>query len=284
LKQKETAREYRRRRSVELMNEGRPLPLIADILGVSRQSICHWRELAQSESGLAMKPPTGRPCKLTDKQLAKLKELLSQGATAQGWCNELWTAKRVAYLIWKQFRVKFSSGNVQRILTKRMGWSAQRPTRQLRGRDDKEIQLWLTEEYPHILDRAQNRHAYLVFIDESGFLLAPLLRRTYAPRGKQPVIKNADPHDRLSVIGAITISPERHHFGFHFHLSEDNVNFHGYSIVPFIDGLRRWIAGPFTRGYRTVPTYSKLSFAVLALPLTHGSPSRLLGRPTDDSS
>jgi hypothetical protein len=127
-----------------------------------------------------------------------------------------------------------------------MGWSAQRPTRQLRGRDDQEIQLWLTEEYPQVLERARNRHAYLVFIDESGFLLAPLLRRTYAPRGKQPVIKNADPHDRLSVIGAITISPERHHFGFHFHLSEDNVNFHGYSIVPFIDGLRRWIAGPFT--------------------------------------
>jgi transposase len=122
----------------------------------------------------------------------------------------------------------------------------QRPTRQLRGRNDQEIQRWLTEEYSRILERAKNRHAHLVFIDESGFLLAPHLRRTYAPRGFQPVIKNADPHGRISVIGAITISPEDYRFGFYVHLLEDNANFHGHSIVPFIDALRRRISGPFT--------------------------------------
>jgi transposase len=228
------------------MNEGRPLRLIAEILGVNRQSLYCWRDLSRSESGLAMKRPTGRPCKLTDQQVAELKELLSRGATAHGWCNDLWTAKRVASLIWKQFRIKYSSGNVQRLLKSRVGWSVQRPTRQLRGRDDQEIQRWLTEDYSRILDRAKHRHAHVVFIDESGFLLAPYLRRTYAPRGRQPVVKSADPHGRISVIGAITISPKRRRYGFHFHLLEDNANFHGYSIVPFIDGLRRWIAGPFT--------------------------------------
>jgi hypothetical protein len=190
--------------------------------------------------------PPGCPYKLTDEQLGELEELLSKGAPAHGWLNDLWTTKRVATVIRRYFGLTLNRQTVCTMLKKRMGWSRQVPTRQFRGRDDVKIERWLTEEYPRILDRAQRRHAYLVFIDESGFMLAPLLRRTFAPRGKQPISKNADPHGKISVIGAMTISPERHNFGFHFHLACDNVNFHGHSIVPFIESLRRCISGPFT--------------------------------------
>ena len=189
---------------------------------------------------------SGRPHKLTDEHLAQLEKLLLKGATTHGWPNELWTAKRVATLIRRHFGVKLCRRSVYTLLARQLRWSLQVPSRQLRGRDDQEIQRWLVEEYPRILARTQRRHASLVFIDESGFMLAPLLRRTYAPRGKRPVSKNADPHGRISVIGAMTISPERHHFGFHFHLAGDNSNFHGYSIVPFVDSLHQEIEGPFT--------------------------------------
>lgn len=97
-----------------------------------------------------------------------------------------------------------------------------------------------------ILDRAYKRHAYIVFVDESGFMLAPLVRRTWALRGCTPVIKVAKPHERISVIGAITISPERRHFGFYFQLSEDNANFYGDSMVQFIEDVYRKIRGPIT--------------------------------------
>jgi transposase len=243
---KETAREFRRRRAATLMQKGWGIPLIAEALGVTPHSVYRWRELAQSENGLALKPLPGRPPKLTDQQIEELKILMSKGATANGWINDLWTTKRVATLIRRRFGAGYDPGQVGRIIKQRMGWSLQRPATQLRSRDDAEIERWLTEEYPRILARARRRHAYLVFIDESGFMLSPLLRRTYAPRGEQPISKCADPHGRISVIGAITISPEQHRFGFQFYLAEDNVNFHGYSIVPFIDTLRRWIGGPFT--------------------------------------
>src|SRR5258708_30066793 len=82
-----------------------------------------------------------------------------------------------------------------------------------------------------ILNRAQKRHAYIVFVDESGFMLAPLLRRTWAPRGCTPIVRISGPHGRISVIGAITISPERRHFSFYFQLSADNANFRGESVV-----------------------------------------------------
>src|SRR5260370_21627268 len=97
-----------------------------------------------------------------------------------------------------------------------------------------------------ILNRARRRHAYIVFVDEAGFMLAPLLRRTWAPRGCSPVVKISEPHGRISVIGAITISPERRHFSFYFQLSADNSNFHGESVMQFIELVRHKVRGPIT--------------------------------------
>src|SRR5258707_3326387 len=41
------------------------------------------------------------------------------------------------------------------------------------------------------------------------FRSEPVIRRTYAPRGKTPVHRIANPHSRISAIGAITISPSQ---------------------------------------------------------------------------
>jgi putative transposase len=103
-----------------------------------------------------------------------------------------------------------------------------------------------------ILARAWKRHAYIVFVDESGFMLGPLRRHTWAPRGCTPVIKITSPHERISVIGAITISPRYKHFGFQFCLSEDNANFHGDGVVRFVDALRRRLRGPMTILWDTI--------------------------------
>ena len=97
-----------------------------------------------------------------------------------------------------------------------------------------------------IPDRARKRHASIIFVDEAGFMLAPLLRRTWAPRGCTPVIKISEPHERISVIGAITISPKQRRFGFYFLLSEDNANFRGESVMQFIEHVRRKIRRPIT--------------------------------------
>jgi hypothetical protein len=99
---------------------------------------------------------------------------------------------------------------------------------------------------PSILNRARKRHAYIVFVDESGFMVAPLLRRTWAPRGCTPIVRISEPHGRISVIGAITISPERRDFSFYFQLSADNANFRGESVVQFIDYVHLKVRGPIT--------------------------------------
>jgi putative transposase len=61
----------------------------------------------------------------------------------------------------------------------------------------------------------------LVFIDESGFLMAPLVRRTLAPEGQTPQLVHRVRHhgrgrDKVSTLAALTISPKNGRLGLYF--------------------------------------------------------------------
>ncbi len=62
----------------------------------------------------------------------------------------------------------------------------------------------------------------IVFLDESGFMLQPVRRRTWAPSGKTPQQDAWDRHDRLSVIGLIGVSPLRHRLSLYFTFQSEN--------------------------------------------------------------
>ena len=81
----------------------------------------------------------------------------------------------------------------------------------------------------------------IVFIDESGFMLQPLVRRTWAPRGKTPVLKSWDRHDRLSVISAITLSPKQRQPGLYFHAQRQNVK--ADNVRWFLQQVRKQVGG-----------------------------------------
>ena len=90
------------------------------------------------------------------------------------------------------------------------------------------------------------RKAHLVFLDESGFMLTPTVRRTLAPRGKTPILKRWDRHDRISAISAVTVSPKRRRLGLYFRLLPDDANAHGEDTVAFLRRLRGHLPGPMT--------------------------------------
>jgi transposase len=101
-------------------------------------------------------------------------------------------------------------------------------------------------ELPKVLRRARRRGAHLVFLDESGFMLTPTVRRSLAPRGETPVLRSWDRHDRISAISAITVSPQRRRVGLYFRLLPDDVNVHGEDVVGFLRELRRQLPVPMT--------------------------------------
>jgi len=163
--------------------------------------------------------------------------LLTEGAKAHGWHNELWTAARVARLIEREFGLDHHPEHVRKVLERRLGWTSQKPRRKARERDDKEVARWVGDEFPRIVREAWRRSAYLVFLDESGFFLTPTVRRTLAPRGKTPVPKSWDRRDRWSAISCVALSPVAGRPGLYSDLLDHNVR--GEDVVTFLAELRR---------------------------------------------
>jgi transposase len=151
------AAEARRLRAAELLAQGRSQAEVAELVGVSRESVR--RLLAQGGvAALRRRRAAGRPPKLSDAQAAQVEQALRQGAKANGFATDLWTLDRVAQVVEHLTGVRLARASVWRLLVGRLGWSLQRPERQARERDEEAIARWVAYEWPRIKKgRAQNR-------------------------------------------------------------------------------------------------------------------------------
>lgn len=93
---------------------------------------------------------------------------------------------------------------------------------------------------------AARRHAALIFIDEAGVLITPLLRRTWAPRGQTPVLaQRGRSRQKVSVIAALGIAPRRTRVRCLFRLAPD-ASIDGRGVRAFVGHLLREVRGPVT--------------------------------------
>jgi transposase len=90
--------------------------------------------------------------------------------------------------------------------------------------------------------KAARLGAHLVFVDESGFLLIPSVRRTWAPRGQTPLLRHRQRRERISVISGLSVSPRRRRCGFYFLLSPENIRHP--EVCAFLRDLLRHLRGP----------------------------------------
>jgi transposase len=82
-----------------------------------------------------------------------------------------------------------------------------------------------------------------VLIDETGLLLDPLVRRSWAVRGHTPVIGGDGGHRRkVSVIGAVSVSPAARRLGLYFATLPDGY-FTAEKVVAFLRNLLRHLRG-----------------------------------------
>jgi hypothetical protein len=105
--------------------------------------------------------------------------------------------------------------------------------------------------------KARDECAHLVLIDETGLLLNPLVRRSWAPRGRTPVIGgDGGQRKKVSVVGAVSVSPRTHRLGLYFANRIDGY-FDAGAVVRFLRHLLRalvgkvivvWDGGPNHRG------------------------------------
>ena len=238
--------ERRRRQAVDAVRQGESPETVARVVGVNRVSVYRWLAAARQPDGLAAKPQLGPAPRLSPEQLRRLDGLLRQGAQEHGWSNRLWTCARIAEVIRRHFGVSLHHDHVGRMLRARLNWTPQKPRRRARERDKQAIEDWKTFTFPHIAEAARHRDAHLVFLDESGYMLTPTVRRTWAPRGSKPILDCWDRRDRLSAISALTVSPRSRRLNLYFDLLPDNANVHGEDVVEFLRRLKQQLGGGFT--------------------------------------
>jgi len=202
------ALEMRRMIAANLLEEGLKVSEVARLVGVNPGTVSRWKQVleTQGREGLRAKRPPVRKRKLSPSQLETLRDLLQQGARAAGFPTELWTLKRVAQVIEQRFGVRYHPGHVWRLL-RELGFTPQKPERRARKRDEQAIQAWRAEDWPRVREAACQQGKAILFVDESGMLLQPLVRRTWALRGQTPILSCWERRERWSALGGLLVQP-----------------------------------------------------------------------------
>ena len=148
------AEQQRRLKAEKLFRKGYSQAHVARQLEVSRQTASRWSAAWDSGGREALKGAgrTGRNPKLSGEQLCQLEAILLAGAPAAGFETDLWTLKRIAQVIRRQFRVAYHASHVWKVLGQ-LGWSCQRPERKARERNEEGIKRWVRSRWPRIKKR-----------------------------------------------------------------------------------------------------------------------------------
>ena len=122
---------------------------IAEALGVTAGAVSQWMRRGREggEEALKRRPRPGAEPKLTPEQRAQIPVLLAQGAETFGFRGDVWTAKRVATVIRREFGVRYHPNHVGKLL-RAAGWSVQQPIARASQRDEAAIEAWRTERWP----------------------------------------------------------------------------------------------------------------------------------------
>jgi transposase len=132
--------EKRRFEAIRLLNQGLNQSEVARRVKVVRQTVVRWAQECRQKGPEALKKAgrASRKPRLTERDGARLEELLLEGPEALGYETPLWTCPRVAHLIEQAFGVRYHEGHVWKLLVK-LGWTPQRPTGRARERNEAQI-------------------------------------------------------------------------------------------------------------------------------------------------
>ena len=203
-----SAQEALRRRAVAAVKAGMTQTEAATVFGVTRQAVGKWMKAYRiGGEGALTAQPQGRPegeTRLKGWQAAAISKLITDRDPDQLRLPfVLWTREAVRVLIFKKYGVQVSPSTVGRYLT-RWGFTPQKPVRRAYEGGNAAVQRWLEEEYPAIVKAAKKENALIYWGDEMGVRSDHQAGRSYAPKGKTPVVAGTGQRFGCNVVSAIT--------------------------------------------------------------------------------
>lgn len=182
--------EHFRFRAIKLRKKGWKVNDLAESFGLNRGSVSRWFTKVKRKGKKALKGTRakGAKAKLSIQHKKQILQWLKQPATDFGFETPLWTCLRVKQLIKKKLNISIHKSNVWEWLRK-WNQTPQKPERRAKECNEVEVKRWLKETWPKIKEHARRWQAMLYFQDESGISLTPVLGKTWAPKGKTPIVK-----------------------------------------------------------------------------------------------
>lgn len=181
---------------------------IAEIHGVHFTTVYKWIEkYKENESFDSLKRDHkgGAQPKIDSKSSKKLLKMILKPATAFGYEDGLWTTKRIKSLCLDKLKIDISHVGVWRFL-KRFNFSYKKAEKQYLEANEDELNSWLNNDFPEIIEKARKQKGIMYFLDESNIQLSAFNGMTWAPIGVRPIIKVSGKRDSVSAISAISKS------------------------------------------------------------------------------
>jgi transposase len=202
-------RDALRQRAVRARELGYSNDAVAEILGVTRESVSRWysayrREGLEGLPGDRTGSPLGVGRLLSPSQEDRIQQLIDGNCPDQlGIPSALWTRKAVRQLVVQECSVRLSVRSVGEYL-RRWGYTPQRPLRKSYKQNPAEVRQWLEETYPAIKARAQAEGAEIHWGDETGVRSCCHTGRGYARRGHTPQMKVPGTRFSVNMVSSIT--------------------------------------------------------------------------------
>ncbi len=147
-------------------------------------------------------PGTGRF--LTAAEEADIQRLICAGTPDDyGLPFALWSRAAVATLVEQRCGVRLAVRSMGTYLA-RWNFTPQKPLRRAYEQDADAVRTWLQRDYPAIAARARKEKAKIFWGDETGLRSDDVRGRSYAPRGKTPVVRPNHRRANVGVISAVT--------------------------------------------------------------------------------
>ena len=193
-------------RAVHRVQEGESPEVVIRALGFTRACIYNW--LARYRCGgwhaLRTGKQSGRPKKLSGQQISWICRTIQDKTPQQlKFPFALWTRGLVVRMIRDQFKIKLSESSVGRLL-RQLGFTCQKPLYRAYQKNPELIKEWKNKIYPQIQKRAKKERAIIYFEDESGIRSDFHSGKTWAPKGRTPIIAATGARFGLNMIAAIS--------------------------------------------------------------------------------
>jgi len=194
-----------RDKAVRAYLKGKNISSISEMYHMHRTTVFRWIKKYEHTGVVEREksPGSGRPSKLTEKQIKKLLKIILKPASDHGFETDFWTIKRIITIAKKKLRVNISKTTMYGVLYNE-SFSYKKPEKRFYEADRKKQEEWIKKEIPKIKRCVKKHKGILYFEDESSISLTAVLGKTWGPIGETIIQKSTGNRASISAMSAIT--------------------------------------------------------------------------------